>query len=122
MTKNRYCTNLNQKYGANIEDIEQFIEFTDFEDETIVLTNSAYNHIIDRHGSIVAKYVKFIAETLQHPYAFGNSKKYPGVKIYASKNTKEKNYPTNYLIIVVNEVNNITTMYFSKNINMIRKQ
>lgn len=103
----------------------QFIEFTDFQDETIVLTNSAYNHInhiIDRHGSIVTKYVKFIAEALQHPYAFGNSKKYPDFKIYASKNTKEKNYPTNYLIIVVNEVNNITTMYFSKNINIIRKQ
>lgn len=79
-------------------------------------------HIIDRHGSIVTKYVKFIDETLQHPNAFGNSKKYPDVKIYASKNTKEKNYPTSYLIIVVNEVNNITTMYFSKNINMIRKQ
>jgi hypothetical protein len=66
----------------------QFIEFTDFQDETIVLTNSAYNHInhiIDRHGSIVTKYVKFIAEALQHPYAFGNSKKYPDVKIYVSK-------------------------------------
>ncbi len=96
------------------------LEFTDYNGEIIVLTDSYYNHIIERHGSEMTQFSKNWEETLKSPDFTGESKTKAGCKIYIQQNNKNRNFPAKYLVIVVNEINFITSVRFGSNLNFIK--
>ena len=96
------------------------IEFSDYNGQTIVLTNDYYLHIIDSHGSIMTEYYKNWEDTLKNPDYTGESSTKDGCKIYVQQNNKKRNYKSKYLVIVVNQQNLLTSLRFQKKLNFIK--
>lgn len=99
---------------------EIYLDFVDFEGNKIILNDYYYHHIIDKRGSEITKYHQNWIDTLKYPDYIGNSKSHPGCKIYVQERNKNRKFLSNFLIIVVNEANLITSIRFGKNLNFIK--
>jgi hypothetical protein len=96
---------------------EKCLEFIDFANRTIFLSDQYYKHVIKEHGSVMTRYSKNWEETLKNPDYIGNSKSHEGCRVYIQKNDKKRHFQAKYLIIIVNEVNLITSVRFGSNLN-----
>jgi hypothetical protein len=95
------------------------LEFIDYLGNKITLNDYYYQHIIKAHGSEMTSFYKNWIETLKNPDIVGNGKRYKDCKIYIQKNKKSRNFPAKYLVIVVNEINLITSIRFGRNLNFL---
>lgn len=99
--------------------LDNSIKFIDYFGNTIVLTNYYYNHIIERRGSEITKYHKNWEDTLKNPDYIGDSRKHTDCRVFVQKNNYQRNYPAKYFVIVVNELNLITSIRFGNKLDFI---